>query len=160
MSKAVSSSSSGAAKKVLAGPKEHVMLGIRIPKFRLTSLGTSTISLPSPPRMLLLMATYVLLFFLMAGGVYMLIQNPIAVGSENGQAIYFYPDINDSFIIEGFIAAALLFMAGFGGVLLYQSSLQSMNKSFATKILIIGVILSIVAFMILQWIINIKQSGG
>jgi len=106
------------------------------------------------------MATYVFLFFLMAGGVYMLIQNPIAVGSENGNAIYFYPDINDSFIIEGFIAAALLFMGGFGGVLLYQASIQSMNRSFAMKILMIGLILSIVSFMILQYIIHLKESGG
>ena len=134
-------------------------LGIRVPRVRLTGIG-SGIALPSPPRMLMLMASYILLFWLMSGGIYFIVRNPIAVGStgsgDNARAVFFYPSTNESFIIEGLIAAILLFTAGIGMVLMYQGSLQKMNKNYAIKLLVVGFILGIVSFLALQWIINIK----
>ncbi|MHA1792513.1 MAG: hypothetical protein ACTSVI_07700 [Promethearchaeota archaeon] len=151
---------SGIAKKVRKSDiqEEKSIIGIRIPKVRLTSLGRSTISLPSPPRMLVLMATYIFLFWLMAGGIYIMVRNPIALGSKQGgtQPIYFYPSLNDSFIIEGFIAAIILFVGGIGAIMIYQASLQAYNKSYALKLLYLGLVLSGVAFLIMQWMINIK----
>lgn len=146
----------GAARKVLVGKEEKEFFGLRLPKLRLTSLGTSTISLPSPPRMLFLMITYVALFWLMAGGIYILVRDPIAMGAQGGQPLYFYPSLNESFIIEGFIAAIMLFAGGAGGVILYQASLNAMNKSYAIKLLVVGLALSMASFFTLQYIINIK----
>ncbi len=152
----------GVAKRVYKGSSQNKMLplvGIRIPRVRLTGIG-SGITLPSPPRMLMLMASYILLFWLMAGGIYFMVRNPIAVGStgsgENADAVFFYPSMNESFIIEGIIAATLLFIAGIGTVLMYQASLQKLNKSYATKLLVVGFVLAIVSFLTLQYIINIK----
>jgi hypothetical protein len=156
---------SGAAKRVYKGgshDKMLPMLGIRIPRVRLTGIG-SGMTMPSPPRMLMLMASYILLFWLMAGGIYFMVRNPIAVGStggENGDAVFFYPSMNESFIIEGIIAAILLFTAGIGMVLMYQASLQKMNKSYASKLLAVGFVLGIVSFLALQWIINIKLGNA
>jgi hypothetical protein len=150
---------SGAARKVYKGTARDKMipfLGVRIPKIRLSSLGASTISLPSPPRMLILMASYILLFWLMSGGIYFMVRNPIAVGSSGGQAVFFYPSMNESFVIEGVIAAIMLFMCGMGMIFLYQASLQKLNRSYATKLLMTGLILGLVSFLVLQWIIRIK----
>ncbi|MEX2680242.1 MAG: hypothetical protein Q6373_001460 [Candidatus Sigynarchaeota archaeon] len=153
---------SGAARRVYKGSSRDKLLpllGIRIPRVRLSGIG-SGIALPSPPRMLMLMASYILLFWLMAGGIYFIVRNPIAVGSsgsgENARAVFFYPSTNESFIIEGIIAAILLFTSGIGLVLMYQGSLQKMNRSYAIKLLVVGFILSIIAFLALQWIMNIK----
>lgn len=148
----------GAARKVPVGRRRDkaLLLDIRIPKVRLSSIGASAISLPSPPRMLILMATYIFLFWLMAGGIYMLVRNPIAVGAQNNQALYFYPSLNESFIIEGFIAAIMLFVGGFGAIMVYQASLSAMNKGYATALLIIGLAMTFISFMILQYIINVK----
>ncbi|MFX0099471.1 MAG: hypothetical protein ACFFCS_07810 [Candidatus Hodarchaeota archaeon] len=150
----------GAARKVLVGKEERQFLGIRLPKLRLTSLGTSTISLPSPPRMLFLMLTYVVLFWLISGGIYALVRNPIAMGATGPanarRPLYFYPSLNEAFLIEGFIAAIMIFVGGFGGILLYQSSLNAMNKSYAIKLMLVGLILSMVSFLVLQYIVNIK----
>lgn len=94
----------------------------------------------------------------MAGGIYFEVTPSIAVGSQNGNPIFFYPSMSDSFIIEGILAAILLFMAGIGMIFLYQASLQKMNRNYAIKLLITGLILGIISFMALQWIVNIK--GG
>ena len=148
---------SGAARRYRVGRKDKTLaFGIRIPRIRLTSLGSSAISLPSPPRMLLLMATYVLLFWLMAGGIYILIRDPIALGAQGNQPLYFYPSLNDSFIIEGFIASIMLFVGGIGAILTYQASLQTMNRSYAIKLLVVGLVLTVISFLVLQWVINIK----
>jgi hypothetical protein len=148
----------GAARKVFKGgslSRDKFLLGIRIPRVRLTGIG-SGMSLPSPPRMLVLMATYILLFWLMAGGIYFMVRNPIAVGQSGNDPVFFYPSMNESFIIEGIIAAIMLFAAGVGMVLMYQASMQKMNKSYAMKLLVVGLVLGIVSFMALQWIIQIK----
>jgi hypothetical protein len=155
---------SGAAKKVYkGGSRDKMLLGIRIPRVRLTGIG-SGMTLPSPPRMLMLMASYILLFWLMAGGIYFMVRNPIAVGStgsgDNSDAVFFYPSMNESFIIEGIIAAILLFTAGIGMVLMYQASLQKMNKNYASKLMVVGFVLGILGFLALQWIINIKLGNA
>ncbi len=154
----------GAAKRVYkGGSRDKMLLGIRIPRVRLTGVG-SAIALPSPPRMLMLMASYILLFWLMAGGIYFMVRNPIAVGStgsgDNADAVFFYPSMNESFIIEGIIAATLLFICGIGLVLMYEASLQRMNKNYATKLMVVGFVLGIVGFLALQWIINIKLGNA
>ena len=69
---------------------------------------------------------------------------------------YFYPSLNESFIIEGFISAIMLFAGGFGGILLYQASLNAFNRSYAIKLMVIGLVLSMVSFFVLQWIIRVK----
>jgi len=106
--------------------------------------------------MLVLMATYILLFWLMSGGIYFMVRNPIAVGARGNDPLFFYPSMNDSFVIEGIIAAIMLFTAGIGMVLVYQSSLQKLNRSYAMKLLVVGLLLGIISFMALQWIIRIK----
>jgi hypothetical protein len=93
-----------------------------------------------------------------------MVRNPIAVGStgsgDSSDAVFFYPSMNESFIIEGIIAATLLFIAGIGMVLMYQASLQKMNKNYATKLMVVGFVLGIVGFLALQWIINIKLGNA
>ncbi|MHA1682915.1 MAG: hypothetical protein ACTSUE_18395 [Promethearchaeota archaeon] len=148
---------SSKAGKVYRGSKpSKSILGIRIPNVRLTSLGTSTISLPSPPRMLFLMATYLFLAFLMAGGIFFMVRQPPALGQQNNKPLYFWPSLNESFMIEGFIAAILLFTAGVGGILLYQGSLQANSKTDAVRYIVIGLGLLVAAFGILQYIIGVK----
>lgn len=135
---------------------KELLPGFRLPRVRLTAMG-SAISLPSPPRMLFLMATYILLFWLMAGGIYIMVRNPIALGADSaGDPMYFYPSLNEAFILEGYIASIILFIGGFGAIMLYQASLQSYNKAYAIKIMVIGLIMCAIAFFVLQWIINIK----
>ncbi len=152
-----SQSATGMAKKEYAGPKEKTLiLGIRVPRVRLTNIGATSISLPSPPRMLMLVATYIGLFLLMGGMIYVLIRKPIALGAQNNQPLYFYPSLSEAFIIEGFIASTLLFIAGAGAILTYQASLAAMNKSYAVKLLVIGISMTFVAFMVLQWVISLK----
>jgi hypothetical protein len=152
--------STGAAKRVYKGSsRDKLLLGIHVPRIRLTGVG-SGMALPSPPRMLMLMASYVLLFWLMAGGIYFMVRNPIAVGSTgtgtDAKAVFFYPSMNESFIIEGIVAAILLFIAGIGMVMMYNASLQKMNKNYASKLLVVGFVLGIVSFFALQYIINVK----
>jgi uncharacterized protein YybS (DUF2232 family) len=93
------------------------------------------------------------------GGVYILIQNPIALGADSsGNPLWIYPSTQDAFIIESIVAGIIIFVGGLGFILLYETTKHSYNYSYAIKLLIFGLVLTALSFGLLQWII--KQKGG
>ncbi len=103
---------------------------------------------------------YVLLFILQTGIVYLLYRKPPALGADSsGNAIFLYPSIHDSFIVEGIVASMLIFIASSGYLMLYQASKYLYNRKMALRILVIGFIMIGVTFILLQYMISQKASG-
>ncbi|MFX1315314.1 MAG: hypothetical protein ACFE9T_05585 [Promethearchaeota archaeon] len=126
---------------------------INFPKFRFPRL-----SLPMPSKYLNIVIVYIFLFILQTGVVYFMIRKPPALGSESGggNPIFIYPNLHESFIIEGIVASMLIFFCSTGFVFLYQASKHVYNKSLALRILAIGIIMVIITFIILQYMIGVK----
>jgi len=76
--------------------------------------------------------------------------------SDTGKPMFLYPDINESFIIEGIVASIFIFICSAGFIMLYQASKYVYNKTIAIRILVVGIILIVVAFGALQAMITIK----
>lgn len=134
--------------KLLRKPK------INFPKFRVPR-----VSLPMPSRYLSIVLVYIILFILQTGVIYLMIREPPALGSDpnSGNPIFLYPDLYESFIIEGIVASMLMFFCSIGFVFLYQASKHVYNKSLALRILAIGILMVIITFIILQYMIGVKM---
>lgn len=139
-------------------------LKIRIPKVKYPSLEDKNLDIPTPSRNILLGAVYVLLFWLLMGGVYLAIPDsngnlPIALGANNnGDPVWLYPSINDAFVIESIVAAAIIFIGALGFLLLYQSTKYLYNPSYAQKLIVVGLVMCVFSFAVLQYIVIERKS--
>ena len=130
---------------------------LRKPKINYPQLKLPRMEMPLPGRSIVVIAIYIILFLLQTGIVYIIYREPVAVGANtDGDPMLLYPDIHEAFIIESIVASIFIFLCSIGFVLLYQASKYVYNKKTAVKILFIGIILIIIAFVALQAIITIK----
>ncbi|TXT61380.1 MAG: OST3 / OST6 family protein [Promethearchaeota archaeon] len=134
---------------------------IRKPKIKFPSISMGRrISVPSPSKTLLLIIIYVVLFVLQMGAIYIVYRDTISLGAtEGGEPIFLYPSISDQFIIEGIVASLLFLIGSLGFILLYQASKYVYNRSTVLKILVIGFVFILVAFIILQIMLSIKTAS-
>ena len=136
---------------------------VRVPRIKFPSIKKGLVSIPSPGKNLFLLVIYGLLFWLMAGGIYLTITEMQAVGQRQigpneYDTIWLYPSTHDAFIIESLAAASLIFLGGIGFIFLYMTTKNSYNYKYAIILLGIGIISIIISFTILQYMI--KAKGG
>jgi len=133
---------------------------IRIPRVKFPEAREGGLSLPTPGKSLILMLTYAFLFYLVLGGIYIAIRNPITVGGDaDGNAMFLYPTTHEAFIIESLVAGFLIYIAGIGFLLLYNTIKHSFNYSYAIKIYIFGGFLVLSGFSLLQYMIGVKSGS-
>lgn len=135
--------------------------GLRKPKIKYPQLTTRRLTIPMPAKTLTVILIYVILFLLQTGIVYMIYRDAqdqlLALGADSsGNAIFLYPSINDQFILEGIVASILIFLCSSGFILLYQASKHQYNQRMAVRILAIGWVMVIGAFIFLQVMVAIK----
>jgi hypothetical protein len=138
---------------------------LRKPKIKFPKTKKLRIKLPAPSRSFWLIAVYIVLFILQMGVVYFIYREPPPIGADQqGQPLFIWPDLNESFIVEGIVASIFLFLASSGFLLLYQASKYVYNRKIALRILIIGALLIVISFVVLQFMLAIKagtlQAGG
>jgi len=126
---------------------------ILLPKLKITRRG-----IPLPGKSLAVIGVYIILLLLQTGIVYIVFREVPAMGSNpsDGSPMFLYPDINESFIIEGVVASIFIFMCSIGFILLYQASKFVYNKSVAVRYLAVGILLILASFITLQAMITIK----
>ena len=132
---------------------------LRKPKIVFPKLKQRRISLPMPSKSLGVILIYAILFVLQTGVVYLIYREPPAIGATaGGEPLVIYPDVQESFIIEGIVASILIFLSSLGYILLYQASKHVYNKSIAQRILVFGVILILSTFVALQYMLAVKTN--
>ena len=106
----------------------------------------------NPERSLVLMAVFICLFYLVGGGIYIAFRDPNVMGSDSaGVAFWLYPSTYDTFIIEFLVAGIIIYMTGAGFFLFYNSTRHAFNYyAYALKVLIIGLLLAVLGFFLLQ----------
>jgi hypothetical protein len=136
-----------------------VMKSIRIPYLAFPDFKGRSLDIPTPSRNILLGLIYVFLFWLMMGGVYLMIpdssgRTPIALGAtSDGKPVWIYPSITDAFVIESIVAGAVIFIGAVGFLILYQATKHVYNTRYARMLIVIGFILATLTFVILQYVI-------
>ena len=129
---------------------------LRKPKVLFPKIQRGKMDIPLPGRSIAVIAVYVILFLLQTGVVYLIYRDPPALGTNpsTGDPLFLYPDINESFIIEGIVASIFIFLCSTGFIMLYQASKYVYNKAIAIRILVVGIILILAAFGALQAMIT------
>jgi hypothetical protein len=136
-----------------------VIKSIRIPYIAFPDFKGRNLDIPTPSRNILLGLIYVFLFWLMMGGVYLMIpdssgRTPIALGARpDGTPVWIYPSITDAFVIESIVAGAIIFIGAVGFIILYQSTKHIYNTRYARMLIVVGFILATLSFVILQYVI-------
>lgn len=140
--------------------------GIRMPKIKFPSLRDKNLDIPTPSRNILLGVIYVFLFWLLMGGVYLIIPDSngrlqIALGADSsGNPVWLYPSINDAFVIESIVAGVIIFIGAIGFIIIYQSTKHMYNTSYAQKLIAAGVVMAVFSFTILQYIAIARKAKG
>ncbi len=131
---------------------------LRKPKIGFPKMRLPRISLPMPSRSLSVVSILIILFVLQTGVVYLMVRKPPALGSNSaGKAVFIYADVHESFIIEGIVASILIIFCSMGFIFLYQASKYVYNKKMAVWILLIGVLMIIISFILLQYMLSVKM---
>jgi len=131
---------------------------LRKPKILFPRIKKRRMGIPLPGKSIAVIGVYIILFLLQTGIVYLVFREVPALGSspQDGSPMFLYPDINESFIIEGVVASIFIFMCSIGFILLYQASKFVYNKSVAVRYLAVGILLILASFITLQAMITIK----
>jgi hypothetical protein len=131
---------------------------LRKPKILFPRLKTSKMDIPLPGKSIAVIGVYIILFLLQTGIVYLIFRETPALGSNpnTGEPLFLYPDLNESFIIEGIVASIFIFLCSIGFILLYQASKYVYNKNVAIRYLVVGILLILMAFIALQAMISNK----
>jgi len=131
---------------------------LRKPKLLFPDIKRPRMDMPLPGKSIAAIVVYIALFLLQTGVVYLIIREPPALGSnpQTGDPMFLYPDINESFIIEGIVASIFIFLCSLGFIFLYLASQYVYNKNIAIRYLVVGILLIITAFATLQAMITIK----
>jgi len=97
--------------------------------------------------------------FLFAGGVYDLIQRPVAAIFYNSQFLFLNPYLSQQFVGDSIVAAMLYSLGVIGLIAIYMSTRYVYKPRQAYMMFIIGVTLLLMAYVFLQVVIQIKLSG-
>ncbi len=131
---------------------------LRRPKINFPKLKLPRLSFPSPSRSLSIITILIILFILQTGVVYFMVRDPPAIGGDSqGNPVLIYKDIHESFIIEGIVASILILFCSIGFIALFQASKYVYNKRMAVWILVIGMVMIIITFIMLQYMIAVKM---
>lgn len=122
-------------------------LELRKPKFELPSLTQN--------RMTVLVL--VTIWFLLSGGIYILIEKPTALAfTSTGSPIFLYPQFDRMFLLEGLVAGILFIVGGIGFILIYQSTKYAYDPKYANLLLYAGIALILVSYFGVNYMLESK----
>ncbi len=132
--------------------------GIERPKFVFYRIKI-TIPTRIPPS-LVYGLVFLSILYIYAGGVYDLVEEPFARGSDaQGNPILLLTDQDRQFLIEGVVAGVVMFLGAGGLYMIAEAATDPHNPDRATTYQGIGVILLLFAFLVLQSMFNCKLTG-
>jgi hypothetical protein len=98
--------------------------------------------------------------FLFGGGLYTLINQPVAsYYSEQSGFIFLYPDISSQFGADTIVAGALYGLGFLGMLFIYQSAKNANKPRQAYMLLVAGISFLLLSYIFLEGAIGYKLSG-
>jgi len=113
-----------------------------------------------PSSVLVTIAVLGVAIFLFAGGLYDIINQPLPAVYYNSRFYFLYPSLSEQFIFDT-VVSGILYGLGFVGLLaIYQSSRHAYNQRQAYMTMIIGASLLLIAYLFIEYFIQVKISGA
>lgn len=113
-----------------------------------------------PPDIVLFGITLIAVLFVLGGNVYTLVRTPPAIASgSSGTPIVIAPGIDSQLSIEGIVASVVILVGALGLGLVYYGSKYVFQPGYATRLMVLGMILSGVSFLIFSYLWGIKTGA-
>ncbi|MFW9886553.1 MAG: hypothetical protein ACFFER_00110 [Candidatus Thorarchaeota archaeon] len=112
-----------------------------------------------PPDIFLFGLVFIAILFILGGNIYTLIRTPPAIAgnpSGSGAPILIAPGIDVQLGMEGIVASVVVMIGVIGLGLMYYSSKYVFQPGYATRLLVLGMILAGVAFLVFSYMFAIK----
>ena len=131
---------------------------LRKPKINFPKIKRKRLSLSIPPKSLIIIGIFIILFVLQTGVVYLIVRKPLELGADldNNPMFIWENDIHNAFIIESIVASILMILFSTGFIILFHSSKYVYDKKFADWSLAMGILLILIAFVLLQLMLSVK----
>jgi hypothetical protein len=114
------------------------------------------ISTAKPSTLILSMLAMAITIFLVGGGLYSLIMQPLPAVYYSGRFYFLYPQLGEQFISDSIIAITLYVIGIIGLLAIYQSTKYAYKPRQAYMTFLVGITLLIIAYILLQVAIDIK----
>lgn len=110
-----------------------------------------------PPDTVVFGMIFLVVLFVLGGNIYTLVRTPPAIaGSQSGVPIVIAPGLDQQLGMEGIVASVII-LVGVGGLgLIYYASKYVFQPGYATRLMILGMIMAGVAFLIFTYLWRIK----
>jgi hypothetical protein len=110
-----------------------------------------------PPDTVIFGMMFVAVLFVLGGNIYTLVRTPPAIaGTQSGAPILIAPGIDQQLGMEGIVASVIIFVGVVGLGLVYYASKYVFQPGYATRLLILGMIMSGVAFLVFSYLWSVK----
>ncbi|MBN2228951.1 MAG: hypothetical protein JW779_05095 [Candidatus Thorarchaeota archaeon] len=125
------------------------------PKVRLTR---PRFGMPTrPPDIVIFGLMFVVVLFVLGGNIYTLVRSPPAIASgSGGTPILIAPGIDTQLGLEGVVASVIIFVGTIGLGLVYYGSKYVFQPGYATRLILLGIILAGVSFLIFSYLWSVK----
>lgn len=97
--------------------------------------------------------------FLLGGGLYSMIVRPLPAVYYGGRFLFLYPQLSEQFISDSMVAVALYTFGIIGLIVIYQSTKNIYKPRQAYMMLLVGIVLSLIAYIFLEAVILQKLGG-
>ncbi|MHA2161861.1 MAG: hypothetical protein ACXABF_05530 [Candidatus Thorarchaeota archaeon] len=128
------------------------------PRVRLTRPRFTTPT--RPPDIILFGIVFIAVLFILGGNVYTLVRTPPAIaGGQGGAPILVAPGIDIQLGLEGIVASVTAMMGTAGLGLVYYASKYVFQPGYATRLMVLGMILAGLSFLIFSYLFGIKMGA-
>ncbi len=125
------------------------------PRVRLTR---PSFRMPSrPPEIVIFGLIFVVVLFVLGGNIYTLVRSPPAIaGSSSGAPILIAPGLDQQLGMEGIVASVVILVGVSGLGLVYFGSKYVFQPGYATRLMVLGMIMAGVSFLIFSYLWSLK----
>lgn len=109
-----------------------------------------------PPDIIVFGAVFIAVLFILGGNVYTMVRSPPAIAGGSSGPIVIAPGIDIQLGLEGIVASVIVFMGTIGFGLLYYGSKYVFQPGYATRLMLLGMLLAGIAFMIFSYLFAYK----
>jgi hypothetical protein len=127
------------------------------PKVRLTRPG---FGMPTrPPDTVIFGVILLVVLFVLGGNIYTLVRSPPAIAGSGSTPILVAPGIDSQLGMEGIVASVVILVGTVGLGLVYYASKYVFQPGYATRLIILGMIMSGVSFLMFSYLWTLKTTG-
>lgn len=110
-----------------------------------------------PPDIVLFGVVFIAILFVLGGNIYTLVRTPPAIaGDQSGNPVVISSGIDSQLGMEGIVASVVILVGTIGLGLVYYGSKYVFQPGYATRLMVLGMILAGVAFLIFSYLWGIK----